>query len=142
MIVRFTVPGEPVAQGRPRFARAGKAAVAYDPQKSRDFKFLVRLVAAAHKPPELFAGPVSLCVLVYRQVPKSWGKKKTALALAGKIRPTTKPDLDNYAKGVKDALNGIVWRDDSQVTDEFCQKRYAAAPRVDVEVVDLDSEPE
>jgi Holliday junction resolvase RusA-like endonuclease len=36
-----------------------------------------------------------------------------------------KPDLDNLLKALKDALTGLAWRDDSQVCQCYCEKRYA-----------------
>jgi Holliday junction resolvase RusA-like endonuclease len=135
--ISFTVPGSPVAQGRPRFARAGSAVVAYDPQKSKDFKNFVKLAALPHKPDELLTGPVSLFVRVYRPLPKSMGKAKAELARAGKLLPTTKPDVDNYAKGIADALNGFVWKDDSQVAKMGAEKFYSDNPRVEVTITAL-----
>jgi Holliday junction resolvase RusA-like endonuclease len=44
---------------------------------------------------------------------------------AKRDRPTTRPDIDNYAKLVLDALNGFVWADDSQVVKIEAVKRYA-----------------
>lgn len=48
------------------------------------------------------------------------------------IRPKTKPDLDNVAKVILDALNGIAYHDDSQVSRLLIEKRYAEEPRVEV----------
>ena len=39
---------------------------------------------------------------------------------------TTRPDVDNYAKCVLDALNGLAYRDDSQVVDLHVVKWVAA----------------
>lgn len=84
---------------------------------------------------------VDVCNLIYRAVPKSWSKRKRADAIADKIRPTTKPDLDNVIKGIKDALNGVWYKDDSQVVEYgLVGKWYAEEPhvyvRLDVEVED------
>ena len=49
-------------------------------------------------------------------VPKSWSNKKRDAALAGTIRPTGKPDWDNFAK-MLDAFNEIVWIDDAQIVE-------------------------
>ena len=37
---------------------------------------------------------------------------------------TSKPDADNYAKLILDALNGVLWRDDAQVVRLFAEKVY------------------
>ena len=44
--LQFTIPGDPVSQGRPRFSTHGGFARAYDPKKSREGKAVVRLCAS------------------------------------------------------------------------------------------------
>ena len=77
--------------------------------------------------------PVALLVHAFREVPSSWSKRDTRAALRGAILPVSKPDADNYGK-IVDALNGIVWRDDSQVCDSRVIKRYADSPALRIEV--------
>jgi len=128
----FEIMGEPVAQGRPR---AGKTfsgqTVLYDPLKSRDFKQYVKLVASQHAPKELIKDPIYLFIDVYRPTPKALQTKpKQALIESGELRPITKPDVDNYVKGVKDGLNKVIWHDDSQVIELTVRKFYSLSPRV------------
>ncbi|GAA0390292.1 RusA family crossover junction endodeoxyribonuclease [Paenibacillus motobuensis] len=137
MVIQFTVYGEPVAQGRPKFSTAGGFPKAYDPAKSRDYKDYVRLAATEYAPKVPLEGPVGMVLTVYRSTPKSFSKKRAVMAEAGQIQPTTKPDVDNYLKGVKDALKGIIWRDDSQVVEVFARKRYSARPRIEVKIKEL-----
>ena len=66
-------------------------------------------------------------------VPPSWTRKRRDDALAGVIRPTGKPDYDNIGK-VVDALNGIVWVDDSQIVDARIRKLYDERARLVIEV--------
>ena len=43
--------------------------------------------------------------------------------------PTGKPDTDNYTKALKDGMTKAgIWRDDSLVITELCQKRYTSRP--------------
>ena len=133
-MIQFTVYGDPVAQGRPRFSNRGGFVKAYDPQKSRDFKDYVRLAASEHAPDQLLDEPLNLEVTFYRPIPKSFSKKKTTEAENGEILPTSKPDIDNYLKGVKDALSGIIWRDDNCITDVLMRKRYSNRPRIEITV--------
>jgi len=133
-VIQFTVYGDPVAQGRPRFSNRGGFIKAYDPQKSRDFKDYVRLAASEHAPDQLLDEPLNLEVTFYRPIPKSFSKKKTTEAENGEILPTSKPDIDNYLKGVKDALSGIIWRDDNCITDVLMRKRYSNRPRIEITV--------
>ncbi|PEK91417.1 RusA family crossover junction endodeoxyribonuclease [Bacillus mycoides] len=141
-MIKFTVLGEPVAQGRPRASTRKKAngkveVKMYDPSKSRDFKQYVGLVASQYAPDKLLEGALQLEVKVYKPSLKSFSKKKTLAAEEGLLRPTTKPDVDNYVKGVKDALNKIIWNDDSQVVDLKVSKWYSEKPRVEVIVKEL-----
>ena len=135
--INIVIEGEPVAQGRPRYTTKGGYARAYDPAKSRRWKQYVAsiaLQAMRGNPP--MEGALSLSVVVYRSIPKSWSKVKKAKAVSGEIRPITRPDLDNYVKGLKDALSGIVYKDDAQIVDyhEPFGKFYSDKPRVEIEV--------
>lgn len=105
-----------------------------DPAKSKYFKQYVALVASQHRPETVITGTVSMDVKVYRPMPKSVSnsKKKKEKVENGLSRPTTKPDVDNYVKGVKDALNHLIYKDDSQVVDLKVSKFYSEEPRVEV----------
>jgi len=139
-MIHLVVYGDPVAQGRPRFSTRGGFVRAYDPTKSRDYKDYIRLAAVEqmHGNPPL-EGALGLSVRVYRGISKSMSQKKAALAENGEIRPITKPDTSNYLKMVEDALNGIVWRDDSQIVayKEPFGKYYSATPRIEVDVMEV-----
>lgn len=133
-MVSFTVYGEPVAQGRPKFTTVSGHAKAYDPEKSANYKSHVRYEALKVRPDKPLEGALSLTVTAYRSIPKAFSNKKRNLAMIGEIRPTTKPDLDNVIKGIKDALKGVIWNDDSQVVELSGAKNYSDVPRVEIEV--------
>lgn len=136
MIVAFNIPGQPVAKGRPKFARRGAHVVAYTPQKTASYENLVKMAATqAMGGIEPTAGPVSLCLTLDLQIPASWSKKRRAMAVAGAIAATKKPDADNVLKGIKDGCNGIIWRDDAQVVRIMIEKRYSETPGALVEVM-------
>jgi Holliday junction resolvase RusA-like endonuclease len=62
-------------------------------------------------------------------------------AACGIIRPITRPDCGNYEKGFYDALTGIIWVDDSIVTDKHVKKRYTAdLARVELTVTEVQNE--
>lgn len=131
--VRFTVPGQPYGKGRPRIGRVGGFSRMFTPEKTVNYEGLVGWTAAqamAGRPLLLEAVAVDLEILV--SVPASWSQKKQAQALAGAIRPTTKPDIDNVEKAIFDAINKVVWKDDVQVVDVRKSKRYSATPGVQV----------
>lgn len=82
----------------------------------------------------LITGPNAMNVKVYRPMPKSVSNssKKKDKAEKGLLRPTTKPDVDNYVKSVKDPLNHLIYKDDSQVVNLKVSKFYSEEPRVEV----------
>lgn len=133
-MIEFTVLGEPVAQGRPRATTINGHVRMYDPVKSRNFKEYVKLAASQHAPSELLKGPLKMRVIVYRPSLKSFSKKKATEAENGLLRPVTKPDVDNYVKGIKDACNKVLWHDDSQIVDLSVSKYYSNRPRVEIKV--------
>lgn len=121
--VKFTIPGEPVAQGRPRFSTHGGFPRAYDPKKSRDGKSVVRLCArdAIEKDGlvEPLSGPLVMKVQFGIPLPKSAYRKRTPVARSWR---TKKPDLDNLLKLVKDACSGIIYLDDNQISRIVAEK--------------------
>ncbi|CUB44727.1 MULTISPECIES: RusA family crossover junction endodeoxyribonuclease [Bacillus] len=141
-MIQFTIYGEPVAQGRPRAATRNGMTRLYDPKKSRDFKQYVKLAASDHRPSSLLTGPLELRVKVYKSTLKSFSKKKAAEAEQGLLRPSKKPDVDNYIKGIKDGLNKVLWHDDSQIVDLHVSKYYSQNPRIEILVKPLSQEEE
>lgn len=131
------IGGEPVAQERPRFTTVNGHAQAIDPSKSRAFKQLVARMAREkmdHRP--FMEGPLRLYLTVTRVPAKSWPKyrRKNAMELHEGI--TFKPDLDNYVKIVLDALNGVVFADDSCVVRICASKRWAEYQGMLIRVVE------
>lgn len=92
------------------------------------------LMNRKHVPPT--ENPVCLLVHSFREIPASWSKTEKERALAGHIRPTSRPDWDNYGK-ITDALNEIVWKDDSQVVDGRSIKLYSDQPALRIEVREM-----
>lgn len=136
--IRFTVPGEPQGKGRARVGTIQGKARMFTPQKTVAYEGLIAVAAqSAMDGAALFTGPVMLEVTMYCPIRPSWSKKKQAQGLAGDIYPTSKPDADNCMKAVCDALNGVAWKDDTQVTDAHIRKRFSETPRVDVIITPL-----
>jgi len=135
-MIKFTVYGAPVAQGRPRATTVKGNVKLYDPAKSRDYKDYVRLASREYAPPQPLQGALGLEVIAYRPLTSVMQKslKKAAAAEKGEILPLTKPDADNYLKGITDALKNIMWIDDSQVVEATVKKRYSARPRIEISI--------
>lgn len=108
---------------------------AYTPEKTVSYENLVKVVAAqAMAGRQIIEGSVEVVLVVQVQAPESWSKKKRAAALSGELAPTSKPDLDNIIKGIFDAMNGVVFKDDKQVSFVTAQKMYSQTPCVAVGV--------
>jgi len=133
--ILFEVLGEPVAQGRPRFSSKNKVKRAIDPPASRYYKMTVAHEANKHKPHQPIEGPIEMCIDVCKPLLKSFSKAKREAAINQEILPIGRPDVDNYAKGIKDALNGIMYKDDSQITNLTVRKYYAEQPKVVVKII-------
>ena len=136
-MIRLVIPGDAVPQLRPRFARKGSYVTAYDPEKCRNYKAYIRHLAAERYKDKPLEGAVGVRILIHRQAPKSLSKTKKAMALEGALRPTTKPDIENLSKGILDALNGIVWRDDAQIVRLEIEKWYSDQPRAEIEISEV-----
>jgi Holliday junction resolvase RusA-like endonuclease len=135
----FTIPGEPVAQGRPKFTTRSGYPKAYDPQKSKDYKLYLRFAIGQTGvvPKHLLTAPLSVCISIFKSVPSSYSKRNKIAAEMGDLRPTTKPDVDNYGKAILDALNGLIWADDAQVVELTIVKWYSSTPRVEVKISEV-----
>lgn len=132
----IVIPGEPQAKGRPRITTIGGRPRAITPERTRNYESEIRAIGAekwGERVP-LDDVDIELYVGVFRSIPSSWSLKKQAAARDGLVRPRVKPDWDNYGKAASDALNGIVFRDDSLVTDAHVAKRYSERPRLEITV--------
>ena len=130
MIIEFQVHGEPKAQMRHRTFKKGDFTGAYDPSKAIKKDFLLTVQDKAPKEP--LTGPIGLTVIFYMPRPKGHyrtGKNASMLRDDAPEYHISRPDVDNFCKLVFDALNGIFWRDDSQICHLFAQKMYSEQPR-------------
>ena len=129
-VLRIVMAGEPVGKGRPRFSRAtGRV---YTPEKTARYEERLAWAAQAEmRGKELFTDALDVTIVAYMSLPASKPKKWQEAALLGLIRPTKKPDLDNFAK-VMDACNKVVWLDDSQIVRLVVEKYYSPQPRMEI----------
>ena len=121
--VTFTIVGKPCGKGRPKFARRGEYVTTYTPEKTVNYENLVRF-AWVQSGAKKLEGVISATINCYFPIPKSVSKKKR-VAMDGAFY-TKKPDCDNIAKIILDALNGIAYDDDSQVAMLNVVKLYDA----------------
>lgn len=136
-MLKIVLAGAPMGKQRVRFSRAtGRT---FTPERTVNYEGRLALAAQeamAGAPP--IAGPVAVWVRAFIPIADSKPKKFKAAALAGDIHPTKKPDLDNIVKIAADALNLIVWNDDSQMVQLHTSKRYSDTPRLEIMVYEID----
>lgn len=140
-MISFTVPGQPQGKGRAKIVKIAGFSRMATPDKTVAYEGLIAYAAQqAMAGAPLITGPVIVDLSMACQIPASWSKKKQQMALAGKIRPTTKPDADNVIKAVFDGCNGVVWKDDVQAVGGGWRKFYSETPAVCVMVRPLEME--
>ncbi len=136
--IAFTVPGEPQGKGRAKIVKIGGFSRMATPAKTVAYEGLVAMAAQqAMAGGQPFAVACAVEVECVFAMPKSMSKKHRVEALAGRMRPTKKPDGDNVLKAVCDGINGVVWVDDVQAVDSRVIKRYGETPCVQVRVAVL-----
>ena len=135
--VTIHLPGPPRGKGRPRFGRRGEFVAVWTDKKTLSYEESLSeagVMAMAGQEPRL--GALSVRIDAAMAIPESWSRRKRQEALSGDLMPTGKPDFDNIAKIVGDALNKIVWKDDSQIIVSSFRKFYSGSPGLTVSVWD------
>jgi Holliday junction resolvase RusA-like endonuclease len=116
-MITFTIPGEPQGKARARVVRMGNFTRTYTPEKTVNYENLIKYTYMNDTFNILNTEPLKMTIIAYYSIPKSTSKKKTTEMLEGKLRPTKKPDFENVAKVVSDALNKIAYNDDTQIVE-------------------------
>lgn len=130
-MIEFTVLGDPRGKGRPRFTRKGPV---YTDSETRAYEAKVRRAFLANGGTKTDA-PIAVIISAFHRVPKSWSQERQRKALLGDTQATCKPDADNIAKAVLDALNHYAYEDDKQVVSLHVRKAYGVTPRVEVAIM-------
>ena len=125
MTITFTVPAVPTAQPRQRhrIITSGGRAFAHNYTPAKDpvnsFKAAVQLAASqVYQGPPL-DGPLRMEVVFVFPRPKGMIWKKKPMP---REWHTPKPDRDNLMKSLQDALNKLVFQDDSQICSGNVEK--------------------
>jgi Holliday junction resolvase RusA-like endonuclease len=130
--MKFKVQIKPIGKARARVTRYGT----FTPQKTKDFE---RAIAWSFKKQfkahEIIVKPIKLTIRATFNPPKSYSKVKRLRCL--KTYHSKKPDIDNIAKAIMDALNGIAYKDDNQVVILHIEKWYGEEDSVEIEIVEI-----
>ena len=131
MKYELEVPGKITGKGRPRVNTT--TAIAYTPTKTKEYEELVKqyfiIKNRGVKPLE---GRISVTIKAYFGIPKNASKKQREEMLNNNISPVKKPDIDNIAKIILDALNKLAFNDDNQIIKLSIEKVYSEEEKVSV----------
>lgn len=130
--MRFAIIGEVTGKARPRVTKWG----VHNTEKTVLYENLVKL---SYQQQSKWYSEKALVVTInaFYSIPKSASNKNRELMLRGNLRPCKKPDIDNVAKIILDSLNGIAYKDDTQVVDLHVRKGYSEQPRVEVIIEEI-----
>ena len=144
-MIIIKIDGEIVGKGRPKFARRGNFVSTYTPQKTCNYENLVKICYEEQnrdnntKIKFFNKEPLKLTINAYFDIPLSFSNKKRKQALNGEIYPTKKPDFDNIAKIITDALNKVAYSDDSQIVECIIKKQYSNYSFVEITIEEIKS---
>lgn len=113
------VIGKIRGKARPRVCRGH----AFTPKDTIEYEKLVR-DCYKEQDGRYLEGSIKALIIAYYKIPKSYSKKRVQAIRDGLEKPTKKPDGDNIAKIIFDSLNGIAYKDDSQIVELRVIKRY------------------
>ena len=143
-MIYFKIPGPPKGKARSRTfynPKLGRSQ-SITPENTVLYENLVKQQYLASDPDKKWFNKEPLGMTIYAgyPIPKSMTKKQLAEIEAGRLKPTKKPDVDNIAKIVCDALNGIAYGDDAQIVRNYNIKEYVDEPAVYVWIWEVGGE--
>lgn len=133
MIYEFEVPGKITGKGRPRVNT--QTAIAYTPTKTKEYEELVKqYFILKYRRINPLEGRIRVEIKAYFSIPKNASKKQKEEMLKNNISPIKKPDIDNIAKIILDALNKLAFKDDNQIIKLDIEKIYSEEEKVYVKI--------
>ena len=133
MIYEFEVPGKVKGKGRPRVNTT--TAIAYTPTKTKEYEELIKqYFILKYRKINPLEKRIKVTIQAYFSIPQNTNKTQKEEMLKGNISPTKKPDIDNIAKIVLDALNKLAFKDDNQITKLNLEKIYSEEEKVFIKI--------
>jgi len=132
----FEIKEKAIGKQRPRYSSVtGKM---YTPTATRSFEEKVKwaFMSKYNIETEPSTKPFKARILARFEPPKSISNKKRE-ELINSIEYTKKPDADNIAKIILDSLNGLAYKDDSQVSILLVEKTYWHENEIIVELEEI-----
>ena len=129
---QFEIFGVPTPQKQTRFSCRGGIPHAYDPSKKEKERIQWQVKPLA--PKNALQGPLELTIWFFLPIPKATPSKRK-LAMSNRvILPNIKPDIDNLAYIVTNALKNLVYEDDKQICHMRLYKLYGAEPKTVIRI--------
>lgn len=126
---------------RPRFNRRGGYVKAYVPHAKENGDWFQEFCEENNLP--FIETPCILNMTIYEKTPSSFSMKNKILAELGLIRPWKRTgDFDNYAKGIADAIQHGMLKDDCLVIESTQKLFYSIKPHADIEITYYNKFPE
>lgn len=129
----FTIPGDPIPQKQTRFARG----IAYDP--SSKYRKAIEWQMKHYAPKTPLGGALDVDITFVFAVPKSTSGVRKRQMINHVIHHIKKPDADNCAYLITNAMKKIFYDDDSQIIDLHVHKRYGEVAQTVVRITPIHS---
>lgn len=121
-------------------ARVTKSGHAYTPASTKKAQQDIQLLLKSYMNRNQILTtpkPVFVKMIFNYPIPRKITDSDKLLGDLGMFYKSSRPDLDNLAKLVADAMNGIVYFDDSQIVKLLCEKKYSIQEGIDLNIVEI-----
>src|SRR3990172_1521410 len=136
MTLRFIVYGQPAPAGSKR-SIGHRRIIDANPKAAEWKRQVAQVVGHAFDGNRLLEGPLRLELVFYRPRPANHygtGRNQGRVKASAPEYPVGRPDVLKLARGVEDALSGILYMDDAQIVSERLTKLYGSPARVEITV--------
>lgn len=133
---KIEVKGKVIGKGRPRFTNKGGFVSTYTPKSTQQYEETIKEAYTEGNHKNFKDMPIKMWITAMYKPPKSLSKKKQQELLGTYM--TKKPDSDNIAKIVCDALNGVAYNDDKQIALLIIMKIYGEEDKLEIELDGMD----
>lgn len=132
---KFVIDGIPKAQKQTRFRMINGRPMCYDPSKKD--KSAIQKSIATGCPSQPLEWPLELTIMFYMPIPKGTSRAERERMIRHVRLPDKKPDEDNLAYLVTNALKGYVYDDDRRIVAKHVYKLYGTKPRTVIKVTPI-----
>jgi len=136
----ITIPIMPQAKQSFRYASVNNKIIRYQPKGKTNYVGAIKTYAMSKRPERLLEGALVLSVTFVFPFISKHGKRLREQVINNEKRlvKTTKPDLDNLLKPIKDALKGVVYADDNQISAYYkIDKIYGESGKIEINVREI-----